>query len=79
MSSRKEPVEGSEEGAVGWSALDAATKLALKDMDLVTEDDQFDVLVRVTTPTRCHERQNPAQPDVDKREDHLSMLTGSGA
>ena len=70
MSSRKEPAERSEEGAVGWSALDAATKLALKDMDLVTEDDQFEVLVHIAALRRDDERQEPAEPEVHEREDH---------
>jgi hypothetical protein len=45
---RKEPAEGGQERAVDWSVPDAAMELALKDTHLVAEDDQFDVLVRVT-------------------------------
>ena len=67
---REEPAEGGQEGAVGFSAPDAAMELALKGPHLVTQDHKLDVLVSSATPGRGHERQDPAQPEVHKRKGH---------
>jgi len=53
---REEPAEGSQEGAVGFSAPDAAMELALKGPHLVAQDHKLDVLVSFATPGRGHER-----------------------
>jgi hypothetical protein len=52
---REQPAERSQEGAVDGPVRDAAADLALKDSHLVMED---------------HERQYPAQPEVQEREGH---------
>ena len=46
----EQPAEGGEERAVSRPVPDAAMELALKDTNLVAEDDQFDVLVYVVAP-----------------------------
>jgi hypothetical protein len=51
---RKEPAEGGQEGAVGFSVPDPAMELVLKDPHLVTEDHKLDVLVSFATPGRGH-------------------------
>jgi hypothetical protein len=63
-----EPAEGGEQGAVGSSVPDAAMELSLKGPHLVTEHDQLNVLVSFATSGRGHERQDPAQPEVQKGE-----------
>jgi hypothetical protein len=45
-------------------------ELALKGPQLVTQDDKLDVLVSFATSGRGHERQDPAQPEVHKRNGH---------
>jgi hypothetical protein len=65
---RKEPAEGSQEGAVGPSVLDTAVKLALEGAHLVTQDHKLDVFVHLAPAGRGHERQDPAQPEVQKGE-----------
>jgi hypothetical protein len=67
---REEPAEGGQEGAVRALVPYAATELAFKDPHLVTEHDQLDVLVSLTTPGRRHERKDSAQPEVHQRKDH---------
>ena len=47
---RKEPAEGGQEGAVDWAVPNPTMELALKDAQLVAEDDQLDVLVYVVAP-----------------------------
>jgi hypothetical protein len=69
---RKQPAEGSQEGAVGGPVLDATVKLALQHPDLVTEDDELDVLVRLAAPGRDDEGQGPAQPQVHEGKDHAT-------
>jgi hypothetical protein len=49
--------------------------LALKGPDLVTEDDQLDILAGLASSGRHDERQNPAQPEVHERKGHRSMMT----
>lgn len=73
---REQPAERSQEGAVNGPVPDAAVDLALKDPDLVTEDDQLDILVGFASSGRHDERQNPAQPEVNERKGHSSMMTG---
>jgi hypothetical protein len=46
----EQPAEGGEDRAVSRPVPDAAMELALKDTNLVAEDDQFDVLVYVVAP-----------------------------
>ena len=53
---RKQPTEGSQEGAVGPPVLDPAMKLALKDTHLVARHNKLDVLVRFAAPEGGHER-----------------------
>jgi hypothetical protein len=53
--------------------------LALKDAHLVAEDQELDVLVSVAPAARDCERQDPAQPEVQEREGHRSMMTGTCA
>jgi hypothetical protein len=65
---RKDAAEGSQEGAVGPSVPEAIIELALKNANLVTKDDKFDVLVSFAPPGYGHERQGPAQPEVQERE-----------
>jgi hypothetical protein len=67
---RKDAAEGSQEGAVGPSVPEATIELALKNANLVTKDDKFDVLVSFAAPGHSHERQGPAQPEVQERESH---------
>ena len=76
---REQPAERSQKGAVNGPVPDAAVDLALQDPDVVTEDDQLDVLVSVAASRRHDEGQNPAQPEVQEREGHRSMMTGIGA
>jgi hypothetical protein len=73
---REQPAERSQEGAVDWPVPAATVKLALQHPDLVTEDDQFDILVGLAAPGRHNEHQNPAQPEVHERKGHGSMMTG---
>ena len=47
-------------------------KLALQHPDLVTEDDELDVLVRLAAPGRDDERQGPAQPEVHEGKGHTT-------
>ena len=68
---REEPPQGGQEGAVSWPVLDAAMELALEDAHLVAEHDQLDVLVRFAAPERGHERQEPAEAEVDEGEGHV--------
>jgi hypothetical protein len=54
-------------------------KFALQHPDLVAEDDQLDILVRLEASGRHDERQNPAQPEVHERKGHGSMMTRIGS
>jgi hypothetical protein len=67
---RKDAAEGSQEGTVGPSVPEATIELALKNANLVTKDDKLDVLVSFAAPGHGHERQDPAQPEVQEREGH---------
>jgi hypothetical protein len=73
---REQPAERSQEGAVNGPVPDAMVKLALQHPDLVAEDDQLDILVGLAASGRHDERQNTAQPNVQEREGHRSMMTG---
>jgi hypothetical protein len=70
---RKDPAEGGQEGPVGGPVLNATVKLALEHPDLVTEEDELDILARLArlaAPGRDHERQGPARPEVRKGKGH---------
>ncbi|MGA3219489.1 MAG: hypothetical protein ABSE77_10540 [Acidimicrobiales bacterium] len=67
----KEPAESDEQRTVSWAVLDAAMKLALKDTHLVTEDDQFEILVCAAAVARRDESQEPAKREVDEGEGHV--------
>jgi hypothetical protein len=67
---RKDAAEGSQKGAVGPSVPQATIELALKNANLVTKDDEFDILVHLAAPGRHYEAQDPAQPEAEEREGH---------
>jgi len=67
---REQPAECSKDRSIRWPVSDTSAQVPLENTNLVAEHHDLDVLVRFATPTRRDEAEEPAEAEVEQREDH---------
>jgi len=67
---REKSAEGSKDRSIGWPVPDTSVELAFEDSQLVPQNHDLDVLVRLGSTTRDDEAKESANPDVEEGEDH---------